>query len=268
MSEISPVASAPPPPVYLSVEAHSLDVEVYVNDIPVLRHSEGSHYRATEAANAWLRPMGNRVRAFGRWPDGVPYNPGQAKLTVDLFVCAPDAEFPTPLRSLANLRWPTPPVPERFPFTLEAEAKQAGFPALKLWTQTERLAEITVVDREQILRETAALRDAVLQKDVEQLMARHALKIEDLATAQAKDPSRLEASLRKQFEWLTALPGLTELKTANAEVTLRLVGEGHAVQVCTPTGQSPLAFVDSDEDTVVGLDPLFGKVNGAWRLLR
>lgn len=256
------------PSVYLAVEAHDLDLEVYLNDIPILRQRDGKHYRATEAANSWLRPSGNRLRVFGRWPDSVPYAAGKAGLVADLYLCAPNVEFPTPLRSLAAVRWPLPGGAERFPFTVEVSSRQDGFPTLKLWSETQPLTALTFVDREQILRELAALREAVLAGDVERLMEHHALKIDDLAASEGKERARLEVSMRKQFEWLTQLPGLAEAKIDPTEIVLRLVGDGHVTQVITRTGASPLAFIDASGDVVVGFEPLYGKVNGRWRLVR
>jgi hypothetical protein len=257
------------PLIYIQVASRAVDVEVVVNDIPLFGHSDGGgNFEMTEGVNRWLTVGLNRVRVFVRWPRDVPYAPGQASARVSVFIANPNLEFPTSGRDLVVLQWPESGRAEGYPAVAEGTFTLAEFPALRLWTVAERVRALTDLDRDQILTRIEELRAAILRGDSDAAYLQQSAKVEDTALAEGKTPAQLEASMRKQLQWLAGRPGLIARPDVPADIVLRLVAEGRLVQATLSDGSPTIQFVERDRDRVIALEPMFARIQGEWRILR
>ncbi len=252
---------------YLQVVAEGAGSAVGVNDVPLVIDSDGGGISIVRPINEWLMPDNNRLSVFLHWPETRTYAAGLARVRASVFIGHPAAEWPQPLRVLADFQWPQPDQPEAYPYTFAAPLAVRPPPLTTLWRRATQLRAVEPPDRAALVALVERFRAALLGADPQAAFGLVAERFADDARAYGKDPDRVRDVVLTQYRELMSEPGRLssplELQTAAFDV----VADGYLVRV-TRGGTEPAIRIRTAEDTHYGIDVYAAKLDGAWQLAR
>lgn len=254
---------------YLSIKAEKVAFRISLNDVPIASDDHGRGFNADKPLNAWIHPTSNELRVDVLWPEEIPFQPGEGKLSFQLFIHDNVSESPRPAQVLASFSWPLEDVPEGYPFTKRIPLP-GEFPLPTLvWGEAEKLTGLAQGDKNAIIRLLEDYRKSLLGKDASAVYRFTKYKSQELARADFHtDMTEIEAIDLGQINWMLGFQEEIEVPRlpASDRMEFDLVAHNQLVHVYRRGGGPALQIIGDLAD--FGFDVYVARVEGEWRVVR
>ena len=250
---------------YLDVQATEAVSFIGVNGVPVVADPRGRGARCVRPINEWLLPQGNQLTLSLSWPEAKPRQPGKALVRAAVFLADPNSEFPRPLQTLAEFKWPLPDRPETYPYQHRAAFRIPEVVPTRLWSEAPKVEELAEKDRGAILKLVEGLRAALLAKDPQAAFGFLEYRYADDARANYKAFDRIREVVIQQYGWMMK-NDLTSNHLDPESAAFELVGDGRLVRVTRQRLESAILLESAEQ--FFGIEVYAAKIRGVWTLVR
>lgn len=247
---------------YLKVHLENAIAEINLNDSPIIKNPDTEGLVTTEPVNLWLKKDINEL-SFVIYPDtdNASYSP---RLTASLFLHDNKQDFPTPIKTLAEIEF-TDEFENTKPATKTTTFKINDIPNLNLWSDADKIDNLSSTDKQEMLELTNALQQAILT-DSDKAIQLQKYKINEDAIADAKTFERLSQAAKENYEWLRSQDSLKAHKISNDQLEYRICGDGYLVNLVRKDNSD--ALIIESESMYFEVPLFFAKINGNWVIAR
>lgn len=253
--------------------------EGWVNGLPVARVDGAGYPLITRPVHEYLLPGDNQLLLLvepGSDPE-VPLAPGpvfqagpRAFATLELLqgprgVFADDPS----VRKLASIEWrPAEGTNVQPPVQLRTSVSMSAGRPRWSWLQASPLA-LTDTVKHEVYRFLSGIAEGLTKGDPAAYLAAASIKFDELAQAYGVSPSEPRGNFTKQWARLSAEPGFRVHPLAEAEMALRLCGEGRVIE-CLDKNFEPMlrAEIRQNGTTPARYPALVARVESGWRIVR
>lgn len=252
---------------YLEIKTFGLVAEVDVNQVTLVGDETGEGLRTTRTVGEWIRPGTNEIAGRLQWPEGVREGgDSDAQIQVQFCLADPSGGF-GPATVLAEFSWSAAEseagtLPEMWCQKFEI----SDAPELRLWSEAQRIVELTSEDKNNIVALVESYRLALIEGRSEDAYQLSAIKYEDEAQANGNDLAESREVALEQLGWLDSQSGVESDPVCLDTAEFVLCGDQLVVQVARPL--SPDAFEVRVDAMNASVRAYVARLGDAWAIVR
>ena len=211
----------------LDVKSTGIGARIGLDRAPLATDYNGAGQKIARQVNEWILPKGNQLTIFLYAPPGFTVKPEKVAVSASVYINAPGQDTPTPGRVLATFTWPISAVPQHYPFISAIPIAIPDPPPANLWSEAEKIEELSPADRETILKRIDAFRGMLVPYTSGQaLYDLTKYKFDDLARANGGSLDRQRETAVRQYDIFNAspirnsYPSITAVPSLNSSATI------------------------------------------------
>jgi hypothetical protein len=255
------------PRYYLSIKAASIAFRAGINQVPLRIDLQGQGHSSDTPLNAWLHPESNELTVDLFWPPRVPFQPGVASFSADVFLADPASAAPKPGTIVASLVFPQKGAPETYPFRAKLPLRIENPMKTLLWKEADTLNELTDQDRAELVKAAETLRQQIVAKNSDECFELLRYKSRDLARADYhEDLQEIENIDRSQLAWMLKEDPVQVQPFTAAIAAFEIVAHKQVVHVFRKDGEAAIQFTSGRRP--FGMSLYFSRMHGQWHIVR
>lgn len=248
----------------LDVRTRVVAARLELNDVPRWDRPGKAVDSFSGLVNPWITPGRNTLRVAIDWPEGVSYEPGQARL--DLTLAAQSTQpGSSESRVLARAEWPGK-AKEAYPASVALEFDVLEAPPSQLWPKAEPI-KLTPLVQSEIRNLATRLHEAFFIRNVDLACELLNFCSSDVARTLYRSADAARATYRDMLADLLKSDSDAELQPFHTnELELHPVAGSRAIWVTGPDRAAAIQWRRSEG--VGGMSLYVAPIEGAWTIVR